>query len=343
MVVDFGQLAPDPLIRCAADFERGSGLDALAEAGVQTEGVASSAGDAFICRIDGEPSASTDLSASGEPGYREDCLDIPPTTAHWSYWYVEAGRWIESDLGARSRQVTKGGTEGWSYTLGEGPNRPPAVAPDGVGHTSPEPADSSDCEASSQEEPGAEESDSAEGTGGLGSQEPPGGGASGQEEPAAEESDSPGEPKVSVRRSLPVLVRPVLRRSLLPVVRRPTAKPASARPCPARPVIRAGARRRPTRSPSGPAHPQAPCSGWQRCSWLRWSGRVRSPGVDCTTDPGGHPGRSGEREGSACTVPPTPPPRSPLVASGPVCPCQPVGSGPASLVGRWNRYWLRRG
>ncbi|WP_392507440.1 hypothetical protein ACF3NT_10710 [Naumannella halotolerans] len=192
VVVDFGQLAPDPLIRCAADFERGSGLDALAEAGVQTEGVASSAGDAFICRIDGEPSASTDLSASGEPGYREDCLDIPPTTAHWSYWYVEAGRWIESDLGARSRQVTKGGTEGWSYTLGEGPNRPPAVAPDGVGHTSPEPADSSDCEASSQEEPGAEESDSAEGTGGLGSQEPPGGGASGQEEPAAEESDSPG-------------------------------------------------------------------------------------------------------------------------------------------------------
>ncbi|TDT34497.1 hypothetical protein [Naumannella halotolerans] len=189
VVVDFAQLAPDPLIRCAADFESGSGLDALAEAGVPAEGVASSAGDAFVCRIDGQPSASTDLSASGKPGYREDCLDIPPTTAHWSYWYVEAGRWIESDLGARSRQVTKGGTEGWSYTLGEGPNRPPAVAPDGGGHASPEPADSSDCEAGgagAQEEPGVEESDSPEGTGGLGSQEPPGAGASGsQEEPAA--------------------------------------------------------------------------------------------------------------------------------------------------------------
>ena len=112
VVVNFGSLGGGTVVRCAQTG--GSGLDALRAAGFSTEGTQRDGG-AFVCRLDGKPSAAS-----------ENCASTPPVAKSWRYWYADSGgTWKYSQSGAGSRNVVKGGFEGWSF----GGGSTPGVAP----------------------------------------------------------------------------------------------------------------------------------------------------------------------------------------------------------------------
>lgn len=132
VVVDFQQLGGTPIVRCAPGDEPRTGLEALQDAGFQVEGT-QRWGDAFVCRVEARPAAAEELPVEGAEGYRESCVDTPPTGAYWSYWQAEdGGAWSYSAEGAASQQAASGGFEGWSFALNEtqGSAPAPGVAPD---------------------------------------------------------------------------------------------------------------------------------------------------------------------------------------------------------------------
>lgn len=141
VVVDFQGLGGGIVIRCAPAPLPGSGtgLDALNGAGVPIEGVRRW-GDAFICRIYGKPAVTQDLPVTGNPSYREQCIDTPPAAAYWSYWSApNGGAWTYGSYGVKNRRAIAGGFEGWSFSLnattassaapGVAPRRPAASPP----------------------------------------------------------------------------------------------------------------------------------------------------------------------------------------------------------------------
>jgi hypothetical protein len=133
VVVDFTDLGGDIVVRCApGPVEPGySGLDALQGAGFSVAGT-QRWGLAFVCRIQGRPTADESLHTDGNPDYHERCVDTPPQSAYWGYWYARnGGSWTYSNAGPKNRDAIKGGFEGWSFSLNHsaGNNPPPGVAP----------------------------------------------------------------------------------------------------------------------------------------------------------------------------------------------------------------------
>ncbi|GAA2325754.1 hypothetical protein [Dactylosporangium salmoneum] len=119
VVVDFHELGGGVVIRCAPG-EQGSGLTALQNAGFAVAGT-NRWGLAFICRIEGRPTAAS-----------EPCVDTPPATAYWSYWHASnGGAWVYSDKGVKNRTPPQGSFEGWSFSKNhtEGSIPTPGAAP----------------------------------------------------------------------------------------------------------------------------------------------------------------------------------------------------------------------
>jgi hypothetical protein len=119
VVVDFRALGGDVQVSCDSGATSStSGLSALHGAGFSTAGTAHD-GEGFVCRINDQPTKSA-----------ERCLNTPPTTAYWSYWYApNGGSWTYSNKGAANRDVIVGGFEGWSFHKGSGAtNQPDAKA-----------------------------------------------------------------------------------------------------------------------------------------------------------------------------------------------------------------------
>lgn len=119
VVVDFHELGGGVVVRCAAG-PQATGVAALKTAGFAVTGTARW-GEAFICRIDGKPSAA-----------EESCVDTPPVSAYWSYWSASAGgSWSYSQYGAAARTPPPGSFEGWSFALDRAASGalPPRVAP----------------------------------------------------------------------------------------------------------------------------------------------------------------------------------------------------------------------
>lgn len=130
VVVDFGKLGGGVIVRCAPSG-RGTGLDALKDAGFQIAGV-QRWGESFICRIENRPSAEEKVPVAGNPDYRERCVDTPPASGYWSYWHApNGGYWEYSQWGVKNRSVIPGGFEGWSFSLNASAdaNPQPRVAP----------------------------------------------------------------------------------------------------------------------------------------------------------------------------------------------------------------------
>jgi hypothetical protein len=132
VVVDMSALGGNVTVRCApgpagAGF---NGIDALEGAGFTVTGT-QRYGLAFVCRIQGRPAAGERLAIPGNPSYREQCVNTPPQTAFWSYWYApNGGSWTYSSAGAQAHDAIPGGFEGWSFSLGRtGKPAAPAVAP----------------------------------------------------------------------------------------------------------------------------------------------------------------------------------------------------------------------
>lgn len=130
VVVDMSALGGGVTVRCAADAGAGvSGLDALRSAGFAVTGT-TRFGLSFVCRIQGRPTASEVLPIPGDDGYQERCVNTPPPTAFWGYWYApNRGGWTYSSSGAQAHETIPGGFEGWAFALGGSSPPRPAVAP----------------------------------------------------------------------------------------------------------------------------------------------------------------------------------------------------------------------
>lgn len=131
VVVDFQDLGGQTIVRCFPKAVPGTGLDALKGAGFQIAGV-QRWGDAFICRIENRPSAVESLSLYDHQNYREACIDTPPASAYWSYWWAGNNcQWAYSQWGVKNRQAVPGGFEGWSFSMNKtaDTNPMPRVAP----------------------------------------------------------------------------------------------------------------------------------------------------------------------------------------------------------------------
>ncbi|GAA3214985.1 hypothetical protein ACFO1B_14220 [Dactylosporangium siamense] len=113
VVVDLTPFGGSVLKNCYAG-DPPTGLAALTGAGYTVTGT-QRWGLAFICRINGKPTAAT-----------EPCVNTPPATAYWSYWHgTPGGTWTYSSLGASSYNPAIGTVEGWAFGSGS----PPTVAP----------------------------------------------------------------------------------------------------------------------------------------------------------------------------------------------------------------------
>jgi hypothetical protein len=138
VVVDFSDLGGDIVVRCApGPGGKGyDGLDALEGAGFTPTGT-QRWGLAFVCRIEGRPAADESLHTDGNPNYHERCVDTPPSSAFWGYWYADnGGSWRYSSSGPKNRDTIAGGFEGWSFSL----NHPSGSSPaPGVEPTRPAP------------------------------------------------------------------------------------------------------------------------------------------------------------------------------------------------------------
>ena len=131
LVPPFQQLGGETYVRCHPDASSGTGLDALKGAGFQIEGVRRW-GESFVCRIENRPSADEAVPIEGDAGYTEQCIDTPPASGYWSYWYAGNGcAWRYSQWGAKNRTPIQGGFEGWSYSLNASAdeNPVPRIAP----------------------------------------------------------------------------------------------------------------------------------------------------------------------------------------------------------------------
>jgi hypothetical protein len=130
VVVDMSALGGGVTVRCAGDAGAGSsGLDALRSAGFAVTGT-TRFGLSFVCRIQGRPAADEVLPIPGNDGYQERCVDTPPPTAFWGYWYApNRGAWTYSSSGAQAHETIPGGFEGWAFALGGSSPPRPAIAP----------------------------------------------------------------------------------------------------------------------------------------------------------------------------------------------------------------------
>jgi hypothetical protein len=118
VVIDFGQLGPEPLVGCATNLPTGAtGADALASLGVTITEATRSA--QFICRLNGHPAADQVLALPGDDNYVEACLSTPPASAYWTYWWADAsGAWSYATKGYALHEVIIGGYEGYSFSYG---------------------------------------------------------------------------------------------------------------------------------------------------------------------------------------------------------------------------------
>lgn len=116
VVVNFGSLGGGTQVHCDTGATSSTtGLSALSS-GFSTAGTHHD-GPGFVCRINDKPSPSQD-----------PCINTPPATAYWSYWYAgNGGSWTYSSKGAANRTVIVGGFEGWSF--GDGGTRPTSGSP----------------------------------------------------------------------------------------------------------------------------------------------------------------------------------------------------------------------
>jgi hypothetical protein len=102
--VEFGDLGAEPVDACAP---AGVAADALASAGITTEGTADY-GDQVVCRVDGQPSVED-----------ESCATLP-ADAYWALWIKTASdaEWEYAQEGVATQPVEAGQSLGLVYTVG---------------------------------------------------------------------------------------------------------------------------------------------------------------------------------------------------------------------------------
>jgi hypothetical protein len=115
VIVDFTHFAGGKVERGCAPGDPTNGLQALHAAGFSSAGTAQY-GDAFVCRIDGLPTAKV-----------EACAVTPQPSAYWAYWYARPSdsAWTYSAVGVLDFDPKPGSIEAFAF----GNHAPPSVAP----------------------------------------------------------------------------------------------------------------------------------------------------------------------------------------------------------------------
>ncbi|KQZ85011.1 hypothetical protein ASD56_01150 [Microbacterium sp. Root166] len=127
IVVDASALEGDDdvsLEECVETDEAVAAADALAEAGVETEGTVEY-GDQVVCRVNGAPAADTVLAADDGTEYSETCESMAPAFAYWSLWVKTAeSEWDYAQEGLSTLQVEPGDSVALLFTLNGEPAAP---------------------------------------------------------------------------------------------------------------------------------------------------------------------------------------------------------------------------
>lgn len=98
--------------------------DALAQAGVTTEGTAEY-GDQVVCRVDGVPAEDFALPADDGSDYFEACEGMPAAFAYWSLWVqAEGGDWEYAQEGLSTLQLQPGESVALLFSLDGEPAAP---------------------------------------------------------------------------------------------------------------------------------------------------------------------------------------------------------------------------
>jgi hypothetical protein len=129
VVVDTGDLkvadSPDRAT-CVAATGSVLGADAVKKAGLTIVGTAKYP-EAVVCRVNGVPSAQTDLPGANGGTYHEDCSSMPPANAYWALWVKpKGGAWDYAQSGLSSLQLKPGDSVELLFTLN---NKPASPAP----------------------------------------------------------------------------------------------------------------------------------------------------------------------------------------------------------------------
>ena len=115
VAVDLTAFGKGVQVRCAPGAPS-TGIAALQLAGFTVTGTAT-LGLAFVCRIQGLPTAAHDA-----------CVTTPPPTAYWAYYHALAGAttWTYSTLGAASYKPAQGSIDAWAFGNKAAPSKTPA-------------------------------------------------------------------------------------------------------------------------------------------------------------------------------------------------------------------------
>ena len=116
VVVDPGALGGGTQVACAPDGAGATGSTVVTSAGFT---LTFTAGQPFVCRVDGAPTAAD-----------ENCQGTPPADAYWGLFWSDGdpATWTYSSVGISGLEVPEGGSIGWRWQ--DGGNRDlPAVAP----------------------------------------------------------------------------------------------------------------------------------------------------------------------------------------------------------------------
>ena len=115
IAVDLTAFGKGVKVRCAPGAPA-TGIAALQQAGFTPVGTAQS-GLAFVCRINGFPTAA-----------QQACISTPPPTAYWAYYHALAGAttWSYGTIGAISYHPPQGSIEAWAFGNSAKPSKTPA-------------------------------------------------------------------------------------------------------------------------------------------------------------------------------------------------------------------------
>lgn len=115
VIVDFTHFPGGKVERGCAPGEPSNGLIALHDAGFTSAGTAQY-GDAFVCRIDGLPTAQT-----------EACTVTPSPTAYWSFWSARPADsgWTYNSVGVLDFHPKAGTIEAFAF----GSRAQPSISP----------------------------------------------------------------------------------------------------------------------------------------------------------------------------------------------------------------------
>lgn len=119
LAIDFDIMDAAPIDQCIPTTEPVDGLAVLAEANVTVEGTADYGLD-VVCRVNGLPSATTQLNLPGHESYRERCEKMTPEFAYWSVWVEDraTGAWDYAPVGIDALSLNPGESLGLTFTTG---------------------------------------------------------------------------------------------------------------------------------------------------------------------------------------------------------------------------------